>query len=179
MELIKGVVKKIDSAIVEEKEIDEYLQQTKTLLKTKNTITMDDGNTLYADCDLDFKEGDYIGFVVSGDDENQVKYFINQNNAEKIKEKRKFKWMDKFNFSLQFFFIYMSISNISKDLNMGISYLLLLMSVILIGLNCYIFLNNRKERKNIDDYLESIPPTNKKDDSKEEIKSEVSLLKTL
>ena len=89
MKLVKGIVKKIDNAIVEEKERDEYLQQTKTLLKTKNTITMDDGNTLYADCDLDFKEGDYIGFVVSGDDENQVKYFINQNNAEKIKEKRK------------------------------------------------------------------------------------------
>lgn len=157
MELVKGVVKKIDSAIVEEKEIDEYLQHSKSLLKTRNTITMDNGDTLYADCDLDFKEGDYIGFVISNSDERKVKYFINQNNAEKIKEKRKFSWMDKFNLCAQFFFIYMSVSNISKDLNLGISYLLLLMSVILIGLNCYLFFRNRKERKNIDDYLNSIP----------------------
>lgn len=157
MILIKGIVKKIDSLIVEEKETDEYLQHTKSLLKTRNTITMDNGDTLYADCDLDFKEGDYIGFVVSDNDRNQVKYFINQKNAEKIKEKRKLKWMEKFNLCAQFFFIYMSVSNISKDLNVGISYFLLLMSVILIGLYFYQVFSNKKERKNIDDYLNSIP----------------------
>lgn len=157
MILIKGIVKKIDSLIVEEKETDEYLQHTKSLLKTQNIITMDNGYILNADCDLDFKEGDYIGFVVSDNDRNQVKYFINQKNAEKIKEKRKLKWMEKFNLCAQFFFIYMSVSNISKDLNVGISYFLLLMSVILIGLNCYLVFSNKKERKNIDDYLNSIP----------------------
>lgn len=184
MKLIKGIVKKIDHAIVEEKQKDEYLQQTKSLLKTQNTITMDNGDTLYADFDLDFKEGDYIGFVVSDNNKNQVKYCINQNNAEEIKEKRKFRLIDKFNLCLHFYFIYMSISNIiniNQDINVGVYYVLLLMSVIFIGLNSYIFFNNKKERENVDSYLNSIPTTtNKKDDLlKDQIKPEVYLLKNL
>lgn len=159
MRFVKGIIKKIDHLIVEKKEFNEYLQHNKSVLQEKSTITMDNGEQLYADFDINFKEGDYIGFVVSKN--NKIKYFVNELNAENLKYNRKFSSMSKFNILMQFFFIVMSIIGINNNLNVGISYFLLSSSVFLIFLNSYIYVNYKKERKNIDDYLSSIPSDKK------------------